>query len=210
VGRCPPGAASTKSSTTCQRYRGVVVIDAAPGRHPPISLPPSLPLSLPSRLGQKRRGQAVSDAPGRGRHRRGRVRTPELRERHEMLPPTRQDLWRRHRGGGWEYQQVRPPSLPLSLRHASKVALSSPLPRSGNGRRDHVRSTHPPSFPPSPFSSHRRALGSIVFSSPTERKRLEGIVWPEIRRLMEQDIQALGEVPREGGREGGRTVRSTA
>lgn len=56
----------------------------------------------------------------------------------------------------------------------------------------------------------RRALGGIVFADPAKRKELEGIVWPEIRRLMEQDIQALGEVrsgvwfgsvDREGGRE---------
>jgi dephospho-CoA kinase len=40
----------------------------------------------------------------------------------------------------------------------------------------------------------RRALGGIVFADPAKRKELEGIVWPEIRRLMEQDIQALGEV----------------
>lgn len=40
----------------------------------------------------------------------------------------------------------------------------------------------------------RRALGQIVFADPAKRKELEGIVWPEIRRLMERDIQALGEV----------------
>ncbi len=40
----------------------------------------------------------------------------------------------------------------------------------------------------------RRALGGIVFADPGKRRELEGIVWPEIRRLMEQDIQALGEV----------------
>ncbi|EKU23186.1 dephospho-CoA kinase, partial [Nannochloropsis gaditana CCMP526] len=40
---------------------------------------------------------------------------------------------------------------------------------------------------------NRRALGRIVFSSPQERNRLEGIVWPEIRRLMEEDLRALGE-----------------
>lgn len=55
----------------------------------------------------------------------------------------------------------------------------------------------------------RRALGRIVFADPARRKELEGIVWPEIRRLMERDIQALGEVGEEevdrstgsGGRE---------
>lgn len=41
---------------------------------------------------------------------------------------------------------------------------------------------------------NRRALGTIVFSSPEQRQKLEGIVWPEIRRLMEQDIRALAEV----------------
>lgn len=40
----------------------------------------------------------------------------------------------------------------------------------------------------------RRALGGIVFADPGKRKELEGIVWPEIRRLMERDIEALGEV----------------
>lgn len=46
----------------------------------------------------------------------------------------------------------------------------------------------------------RRALGGIVFADPAKRKELEGIVWPEIRRLMERDIQALGEVRARGQR----------
>jgi dephospho-CoA kinase len=77
--------------------------------------------------------------------------------------------------------------------------------------------SRPPALPALPLTSScpppRRALGRIVFSSPQERNRLEGIVWPEIRRLMEEDLRALGEVgrregAREGGREGGREGKS--
>jgi dephospho-CoA kinase len=39
-----------------------------------------------------------------------------------------------------------------------------------------------------------QALGEIVFSSPAEKRRLEEIVWPEIRHLLELEIQAVQEV----------------
>lgn len=37
----------------------------------------------------------------------------------------------------------------------------------------------------------RRVLGGKVFGSPDERKRLEGIVWPEIRRLAIEEFKRL-------------------
>jgi dephospho-CoA kinase len=37
----------------------------------------------------------------------------------------------------------------------------------------------------------RRALGSKVFGNPEARKRLEGIVWPAIRRLAKERIEKL-------------------
>lgn len=36
---------------------------------------------------------------------------------------------------------------------------------------------------------NRRALGAKVFASPVELAKLNGIVWPEIRRLILEDIQ---------------------
>ncbi|CAM9343490.1 unnamed protein product [Chrysoparadoxa australica] len=41
----------------------------------------------------------------------------------------------------------------------------------------------------------RRALGSIVFASPDNRKKLEAIVWPEIRKLAEGEIERLKGQP---------------
>jgi dephospho-CoA kinase len=40
----------------------------------------------------------------------------------------------------------------------------------------------------------KQALGNIVFSSKTEMQKLEGIVWPEIKRLIDIDLSALKEV----------------
>jgi dephospho-CoA kinase len=37
----------------------------------------------------------------------------------------------------------------------------------------------------------RKALGGKVFGDPAQRKRLEGIVWPWMRRVMEQRLAAL-------------------
>jgi dephospho-CoA kinase len=37
----------------------------------------------------------------------------------------------------------------------------------------------------------RKALGAKVFGAPEQRKRLEGIVWPWMRRTMEQRLAAL-------------------
>ena len=38
---------------------------------------------------------------------------------------------------------------------------------------------------------NRKALGSIVFSNPDQMKSLQGIVWPEIRRLINDRIDAF-------------------
>ena len=37
----------------------------------------------------------------------------------------------------------------------------------------------------------RKALGGKVFADPSQRKRLEGIVWPWMRHVMEAQLQSL-------------------
>lgn len=39
-----------------------------------------------------------------------------------------------------------------------------------------------------------QALGAIVFSDKREKAKLEAIVWPEIKRLIELDLVSLKEV----------------
>ncbi len=44
----------------------------------------------------------------------------------------------------------------------------------------------------------RRTLGGIVFGNPDQLKRLTDIVWPEIRRIAEMEIESYGVLEPEG------------
>ena len=39
-----------------------------------------------------------------------------------------------------------------------------------------------------------QVLGNIIFSSTAEKQKLENIVWPEIKRLIDIDLEALKDV----------------